>query len=749
MPSPQPTTAIKRPPIFKNVSSSSSLDGMEQAIPSFQSFIKRTPPLDHQKPLPPTPLIPRRASSSSPPRSRGSSLYAARRSSSVYSRTASQWVPDDVSWRSADFADEPLPPMPFLQRLAYTSSQPTLPLREPRTYSPLIRTPSPTASRNSTPSPPPTHQTSILLPTPPVSIQVPKKHLRTVSIEKAQATVMAPGAVHLLPEELRAQTIGKSRSQEPLRVTSFATIAGMTPPSIPPQLPEPPTLVDNQGRTRTIVSPVENVSTKSEYPFPKVQTPGKYSAGSFKVGKGPEKLMLPLANQQRQASRDKAAQAFGIDKSRGRTRQRGPRNMDYSHYLPRTDRMLDSSSSEEDRTDAQKMAKDYHTLLTEQYRQPSGSPGNHGTDSDNSIKNHMKMVPQPLFKYKPPAKLPSSASGREVEASVPPHHQQNDSGAYENVRRRSSSFNRSPFALRLASTSGSTQYRRSTSGSIPISPPDSGTPVSVFQSPEPSVEKRKKAPRPRRNSHNNRASAFYPHVASRKGGKGKTKTRSSASRSQTPPMPLLFADIIAQRLKTPEDTPITSSSRGTPSMSLGSSASLRRGTTVSSDKVPLYQRLAKGATRYADILTKPPELPGWGYEPITTATVAPGSSHLLPSPARSKEVLLGWSDVAKSTFDKGRSSIQSPVRSSVEPETSRFTHIVSPARPLDDSRNALREVESPTRKSSMFGGMFDGWKESKAEKRREELKKIIKVVPPTAGNSGPNIKRRSSTFGWM
>jgi hypothetical protein len=44
--------------------------------------------------------------------------------------------------------------------------------------------------------------------------------------------------------------------------------------------------------------------------------------------------------------------------------------------------------------------------------------------------------------------------------------------------------------------------------------------------------------------------------------------------------------------------------------------------------------------------------------------------------------------------------------------------------------------------------MLDGWKDHRAEKRREELKKVIKVVPNSDSGVG-NIQRRSSTFGWM
>jgi hypothetical protein len=67
---------------------------------------------------------------------------------------------------------------------------------------------------------------------------------------------------------------------------------------------------------------------------------------------------------------------------------------------------------------------------------------------------------------------------------------------------------------------------------------------------------------------------------------------------------------------------------------------------------------------------------------------------------------------------------------------------------LDERAAGLNEVETPRRKVSIFGSMFEGWKEIKAEKRREELKRVIKVVAQE-GASTPTITRRSSTFGWM
>ncbi|KAK3720840.1 hypothetical protein LTR37_003503 [Vermiconidia calcicola] len=764
MPSPHPKDALKlkRPPMVKTGSTSSSLAGMEQAVPSFKNFIKRTPPLDHLKPLPPTPLIPRRASSSSPPRSRTPSSYASRRSSSVYSRTVSQWDLDDISWRSADFADEPLPPIPPLHALAYSASTPQLveepsspDLLEPRMYSPLIISPSPTASHATTPALSPNYTLSVLLPTPPVSLQVPKKQPRTVSLEKAKAAANAPGAVHLLPEEMRAQTLSKSRSHEPLRKASSAMFAMNNAPDIP----EPPTLLDIQGRHRSILSTTERPTNATGYPFPIISGGSKYADGYFKVGTGPERTMVSLVSQQRPASRTKALQSLDIDDAdepRGRTRQRGPRALTSPHrIIDVSGRSSSASSREEDAS--QNIAKQYHSLLTEPHRKDSASSRNHATDSDDSIGKHMKMVPQPLFQNKPPAKLPGSVIPRDNLASVSPYYLRKNSSASNYSRERSSGSSRGSFPLRLSLTPESRHRRTSTSGMIPISPPTAtGSPLPTYRSPK-SQEKRKKAPRSRGDGNGDkRVSAFYQFVAPRKSTRSKSSS-SAKSEPQIPPMPLLSSDIIAQRLKTPSGPPASSPLGNARTTSIDRRKTVRSVSKSNSSRAqrPLFQQIAKGAAKYADLLTKPADLPQQrNYQPITAATVAPGSPHLLPSPVTSqwrasKEVHLGWTDGAKQPFDQSRSPVQASRPSFGQLDALRkpqFTHCAAPARPLDETTVGLTEADNTLRKASIFSRVVDGWKESKAEKRREELKKNIKIVTQDLENlPGP---RRASSY-WI
>ncbi|KAK4550358.1 hypothetical protein LTR36_003325 [Oleoguttula mirabilis] len=784
MPSPQPTGTLKRPPTLKNGSSSSSLRGMEQTVPSFQSFVKRTPPPDQQKPLPPTPLRPRRPSSFESASSRPPSTFD-RRSSSVYSRTLSQWdpywdlesevpdVPALPSWRSIDFADQStlLRPIAYSHSTSELLEKPQSPqLLQARTYRPLITTPSPTVSRQTTPSPPPHPRPSILLPPPPAVAHVPRQHLRTVSLEKAKELMQAPNAVHLLPEELRAQTLGKSRSQEPIRIASMGIFADSTPP----ELPASPTLIDNQGRERLLSSPTISFAAPNprESDFPDMWSPVHMDPNtSFHVGNGPIRTMAPVASQRREASRDKAAQALGLgdaDEPRGRTSTRGPRNTSYDHYMLKAKRTSDSSeASAESQSEAQKVAQEYHALLSEQYRQSSNSPASNAIVSDTELGTQMKMVPQPLFQGKRSARPPGDTNSiRGSEHSVSPFGMRADSGIASSMHRRSSG-SRGSFPLRLSLTPYSGHRRRSTSGSIPISPPSASMPKKVtiaFPPTELEARPRKQSAR-RRTSEDLRASLYYPHVMTRKNkqdkkGKGKGKG-SSNTNDAAPPMPLLAADIIAQRLKTPESSPSSSPLRGMASCNdIGSrsdAGSIRSGKSSR----PLRQRMFKGAARYADKLSARSASPAGRKRSDESSRLhrlaSPESPHLLPSPVHAKQppdVHLGWSDYAKTTFDRVRSSVHPPRRL---PEPL-ITHVITPAKPLDDSRAGLTEPESPGspgRKNSIFGGLMDSWRESKAEKRREELKKMIKVVAPDAsGNGGaeearPAVGRRMSSFGWM
>ncbi|GAB7361105.1 hypothetical protein MBLNU230_g1143t1 [Neophaeotheca triangularis] len=878
MPQPDPKQKTRpkdsqlRPPFTSSNSSASSLSaaGMEQAVPSFKGFVKRIPKVDKEKALPPLPpyVSPRRSWTGSPSVSVGeaSSSERQRRSSSVYSRTVSQWfpVPDSPppplpQWNTSDFADGGN--LLLLRPIAYSASTPHLPekaptppLLEPRTYSPLINTPSPTASLvtsrstslDSEQRSPSGERATVLLPPPPPSASIPKKHLRTVSIEKARAVIHAPGAVHLLPEELRAQTavpaLRKSRSHEGV-VVKPPTL--MSYADTPPELPSPPVLTDSYGRERiaSLTSPMTPLDRGFAFPFPIEEERGSSAATStFAVGTAPPKAMVPIASQPRKESRAKAAQALGLaeadEQPRGRTRQRGPRNMSYDHYLPHR-KSYHSSSSEEDGeiySHAQKIAKDYHALLTEQYRYSPASSSRR-SESDHSIRQHMKLVPQPLFHSKGLKKHASSKFGHS-QSSVASSNPTTDSGVESTTQTASSgSHSNVPMKLSLAPDGFYKHERRSTSGTIPISPPIVTSGPSGMQRPtiavtpysplyEQQSQQEPSHPIARRNSYDNRVSAYYPHMMPRKGknkNKNKGKNHFSASPSKRKDQihqrkdsavsvtathrPLLAADIMAQRLQTPETSPTQFSSHDNPSASQQPSFQPNDVPPAPDNnnhhQEPFYQRFAKSAAKYADLLTRPAGYEprnSWerkhSFEPITLATVKPSqqqqqqhiatprasSPHLSPQrhnhstshpaspnpstsafspdtdpsapnsahPAsskgpqnRSKRDL--WTNLARTQFqalqkDKPHVPTESTSDTShnvlFTPLQSRKPRDQRPRGSVVEGGGKHEPRPSVFEKFEFLTQAAEGKRESRAQKRREELKRLIRVVPEGGGGGG-------------
>ncbi|KAI7177878.1 hypothetical protein KC316_g2440 [Hortaea werneckii] len=882
MPSPQPRgSGIKRPPILKNGSSSSSLRGMEQSVPSFQNFIKRTPPPDHLKPLPPTPLHPHQRASSVDSGISQCLSSSGRRSSSVYSRTVSQWdpewdyhseevpeVPPLPDWRSADFADQDTNLL--LRPIAYSASTsqlleknqqqqqqqqqppPQPQLLEPRAYRPLIVTPSPTASaspsRATTPSPRPSDsRPSILLPPPPAPAYVPKKHLRTVSLEKAKELIQAPGAVHLLPEELRAQqTLTKktTRSQEPMRMDSLDVFdAGVVPPDLPASPPVLPTLIDEHGRERLLASPRESRVPLFSYELPSPPPPPP--AREWKGSSFPFHAPGPFeVGHDRAVSREKIGQTprfDPMDEDRGRARIRGSRNSSYGNYVSSPGRGRRSRVSGgvdyEDRLardEAQRIAQDYHILLQEEqqerYRQASSSPATSRGSETDDVRVQMKMVPQPLFHARPSwsgghfrraSDENDCSSGSSVRAesertSPSPFHLRSGSGASMSSSRGSSDGHGS-FPLRLSTTPPLRRSRgSSTSGTIPISPPFAAAALPkkmsvVSAKALPLAATKKKKERTVKITRwdeggENRVSMYYPHVMSRrtkkggkKEGKGKEKKKGKKGKEAKkqeevlPGVPLLAADIIAQRLETPETTPEASLR--------SDSASGRSAVVVVEEKPTLHQLVLKGAARYAEKLTGSSRQAAGAAS--SSASSAPHtkqqsqydsddlsadlhriasseSPHLLPSPSSGRPppppppIHLGWSAQSKSSFDRIRSptaqqSLEHRQRSKDHPAAAAaqgITHVQTPARPMNARIAGLKEEESSeaggnnggnsgTKPAGILGGLMESWRESKAEKRREDLRKMIRVVTPVAasgngdgaGTKGEGLLRRGSVGG--
>ncbi|RMZ04026.1 hypothetical protein D0860_06543 [Hortaea werneckii] len=854
MPGPQPrdSSSVKRPPILKNGSSSSSLRGMEQSVPSFQTFIKRTPPPDPLKPLPPTPLRPHQRAPSFDSGISQCSSSSGRRSSSVYSRTVSQWdpewdsqseevpeVPPLPDWRSADFADQDnkllLRPIAYsastsqvLEKNPQQDQQPvTQPkLLEPRAYRPLIVTPSPTTSaspsRATTPSPRPSSDSrpSILLPPPPASAQVPKKHLRTVPLEKAQELIQAPGAVHLLPEEQCAQqtfTRKTTRSQEPMRMVSREGFHAGTVPSLEfpasPSSPVLPTLIDEYGRERLLASPRESRVPLFSYEMPSPSLPpvGEWKGAGFPF-RAPERFE---GGHDRAVSRENVVQTPRFDQmgeDRGRARIRESRSLSYGNYIPSPGRGRESRIGEGKdygdqlaKNEALRIAQDYHILLKEEQqercRQPSSSPTSRGSETDD-VRVQMKMVPQPLFHAKPWSgthfghgsadddfSSRSSVQSKSERTGASPFHLRSGSEASVSSSRGSSDGHGS-FPLRLSTTPPPRPSRgSSTSGTIPISPPFAATAwpkkMSVVSAKAlPLAKQKMKKDRTGRNRWDeggeNRVSMYYPHVMSRRtkkegrkkegGGKEKKKKKGKEVKQEevSPGVPLLAADIVAQRLETPETTP---------EASLRSDSASGRSAVVE-EKPTLHQLVLKGAARYAEKLTGTTKQAAGPASSVSASTAftkpqyqythdepsadlhrfaSPESPHLLPSPSSASKpppIHLGWSTQSKTSFDRIRSPTvqQSPKhrqRSKDLPAAAQgTTHIQTPARPMNERIAGLKQElsaseigggnggNSGAKPAGILGGLMESWRESKAEKRREDLRKMIRVVTPAGVEGG-------------
>ena len=641
------------------------------------------------------------------------------------------------------------------------------------------------------------------------SPKIEKQHLRTVSLEKAKAAVQSPGAEHLLPEELRARnhptrmSLNKSRSFEPLVRTPIelprqAREAKESKPPIvrgtlamfrvspqsataPPELPTL-TLVDAQGRDRVVGLPRASVAPLPVFAFPQPpMTPT--STPAFDVGSNAPKLMAPLANQQRQQSKDKLTQVLGLDvkdDGSGRKLTRGPRSPDYSHYMPNRWRPPSPTSSSDDEGDARHVAKEYHNLLTEQYRQQSSSPAATSVNSEASIREHMQMVPQPLFSK--PQAMPTRGGMRprydSSNGSVSPDHRREQSDSSVATSSRSPNRDRSG-SLPLTMTTNVEHRQLSLNGEIPISPPFDYNPYAL-----PAVPQAREIPKHRRNSDDNRISAYFTVVT--KGSPLKFRRSDERKKSLpglrspksplSPGRPLFAADIITEKLQTPAGSPAASPLNRTPPTSHraptsdASSAELTKKELTA--KQALLSRITKGAVKYADLLTRPaaqmptshkrsqtPERkhqqPARLHIPpvsaFTNAEARADSPHLIPTPPsaskspKSPGLSLGWSAAAKHAFDAqypgSPTHAHRPSHSAntVHPAAI-YTHTLLPARPLDERGTGLAEDEAAAtgagkRRGSMFGSFMDFRKEAKAEKRREDIKRTIRVVqtPEAAG----------------
>nr|OQO25014.1 hypothetical protein B0A51_07995 [Rachicladosporium sp. CCFEE 5018]OQO28819.1 hypothetical protein B0A51_04264 [Rachicladosporium sp. CCFEE 5018] len=779
----------KRPALASASSSKASLIGMEQSVPPLQEFIKRTPRVDPLKPLPPIPLKPKRRRSSysgSPGKSsRNASPALQRRTSSVYSRTASQWMAESPIWSASDFADEPVPPLPLelLRPIAYSASTPQLvenpptpPMLEPRYYQPLLATPSPTVSRSTTPSPPPLeHRPSTLLPEPVATVEVLKKHLRMVSLERAKAVLQAPGAEPLLPEELRARvpvkSPTKSRSHEVLLRDTMMMFTSSPHESV--RAPELPTLtmVDAQGRDRAVGSPRASVAPMPGFGFAEALPVGRRGTGSFQVGNNAPRQMVRLYRQNAESTqRDRSKEGYNgsVSDERGRARYRASRSVPQDRYLMQG---VQTPSSSPDVMSTHHLAGVYNTLLADQYRAPSASSAASSGRYDVDAREHMKMVPQALFQGKPMSRNTGQLQARYASpnASVSPFARSQASGSGTSMQCSTRDDDELYTLPRLETDKRVDHRRRSTSGTIPISPPSQYEPQrSKFT---PAVPSDRKLAAYRRNSDDNRVSQYFP-VTTR--GTDQLLFRRSddedsyqnPARAETPPFASQPTPAV-RRHAPPTRTSTEPILRQRPSNASSSELTAKQA---------LFSRITRGAAKYAELLTRPAgqepplasgfrrrsstnsarrssdkghstkfsnpftklDISAANANPRAKASIDSPDLHSSPSAKSPPGTYLGWTNAAKSAFDQARS----PTKTSFPPAAAMYVHTTTPARPLDERQIALPqdsdddEPSSPVRRGSIFTGLLGGRREAKAEKRREDIKKSIRVVvtPEAAAN---------------
>ncbi|KAK4941580.1 hypothetical protein LTR28_008862 [Elasticomyces elasticus] len=552
-----------------------------------------------------------------------------------------------------------------------------------------------------------------------------------VSLDKAQAAAQARSAVPLLPEELRA--MARARPQFQSSALSYRTDRAPTPP--------PLLLLPTQSSTEDVDRDARSSLTALHAPV--------------------SELLAPVALQPRTFSRGKAMEALGINTpglrsprsfSKHKVPPVGPRTLDYAHYLPGR-QTPDSAVSE--KSEAQQLSEEYHASLTNQYREENMFGPR--KDSFESTSAEMKMIPQPLFFHRKASSISFAGHGRAGSVGPSPTASNKASIASSRDNRRSSLRDRirlpsMPFKLSLTPSSTGSDRRRSTSGSIPISPPYNlrlAEPFTVLNE-APSTARRPSASRAyaRRNSDPNRFSAFYPRT-NPKNADGVSKRRlfgkAKAPEPNTPPLPLHIPAILAARANSPAQSKASTKRTSKGSMGSGTGTSSSAGESPTS----LYQRITAGAAKWGDSLSKP-SLPHHHHDaatdhnrhthphpPFPTPSPTPPHAHGA-TPRRSKPQPHTLPDALHSVLDRARGASR-PAGT----KTALLTHKLGPARPLNETREALRAdggtEAAAAAKQGLFALAVEARRESRAVRRREELKRLIRVVPEGEGKAGPEV----------
>lgn len=705
-----PRPQLRRPPILLDQSSSSSLRGMERAIPSFQSFVKRTPPVpSKEKPLPSVPQDDTRYSTQS-------ASTDSRRSSSIYSRTVSQWASTPLSWQSRDFASSDM----FLQPSLYSLSTPELipdttkivesnmTFLQPRAYAPLLRSPSPSpspsvmhpSSRNGLELDFEDHRLSNLLPPAESWKQLAYHHVKTVSLDKEFATAQAPNTQIVLPEGMRASAaaknhmimLRKSQSSEGLDIPKAQS------PRDYYQLP----------------------SWSSHAALAYNQRDSKLSDGCFGTNSYTRAAVTPVAVQQ---SRRGDMRPFKNNVSNtseedyeDRGRARGRSRFDVELVIvdtPADDRPVPGRPADNAAliSAAECLAREYHKLLPLN----NSSPVRKGKDSTLDGRD-VKLAPQPLF-FNPRQISKQRIDNYQRERfrgnmayQLP--FRRDDYSSPASLRRNDLSLAYA-FPLKLSLAPDSTRSN-STIDSIPISPPPAISRTADPSLPRPSYKKPSlHSPKPSNLSpgkprkasvdDSNRFSALYPKAGSpthSSGGK-----RQKTSTTTTPPLP--GATVVATRAE-------------------AEAAFNSKEPVVILDYSRKANHKHKNSGNSGDSINKhnlknPLNAVGEKMSLLTSVFQhSPNKRAENRSPST-----VHWPRVSTSLTDGPRAPTLT-----ISPPIIRHVDTPKPA-VVEDNKKLIAEPSgfSMQKRPSLFAHVIDHRRASKANRRREELKKTIRMVP--------------------
>lgn len=772
-----PRPLLRRPPEILNQPSSSSLRGMEMTAPSFQAFIKKTPPVGQEKPLPP---VPRSEALVRP-------FLKSRRTSSVYSRTVSQWAPTPESWKSRDLAASGI----FLQPSIYSISTPELVVDDskteqivttllPRAYQPLISTPSPSPSPSlantsltelsvaSTEEHVQGRRPSTLLPPPwrPAghSIFTSPNQVRTVSLSTARAAQHAPGARYLFPEEMRALAAEKARKGALHKSRSFEMIGAMNIAPVSPLLPSSPADYGYWPVGKVDRSPIRIIAQPHQWAQPPVVKfklrDSKLSDKYFGMDPIIRAAVAPIATQQPRnsittlemhSSRKESSEEEHDYENRGRLRSPLTASLsspDYDHYnglSSGTDVDNASVISEADR-----LAKEYHDLLPAQdFQSPKKKSSFDGRD--------IKLAPQPLFfnprqvskqrieqynRTRNGSMLAYDSSGRRSERAGPPSRRRNDSPP-------------STFPMKLSLTPDSTRSH-STSGSIPISPPVN--PMHKTESQQPPARKKpslfsnilsSSSVKPYRLSIDDSAQT-PPFYTDQYAIQHKTLDKSDAT-SSPPFLSPVGATVIATKAeaKTVFDVKSTSS-LSFPSPGATVVATRAEAETAFAPRSPIdaeafrnhkskHKHKTSDSSGTSSHRAAKNPLTHMGGKMASLGNAIHRSSHWTPT-------------MASLHFGRSASPGDGPRTPKLSISPPMIQTISKPLPILDDNKGVLRETSSlaAQKRPSLFAHVVDMRRESKAIKRREELKKSIRLVPESVAEGQVSQSgRQGGAHDWL